>query len=230
MKRILNTISQKWPEYLLEILVITIGILGAFGLNNWNEFRKTSLREADILEEINYEFKENLEEYYQTKKNHQQAAENGQWLLNHYPYFDTISSDSIASRIWGIIGPVTFEPSESTIEALISTQSFNIIKNKELRMHLIKWKDALKDHQKFERYGQTFTVDIMIPYLARYLDLQELSDGEIGSRKLFNEVETKNMFYRRTNFANSMINRNNIENRMIEIIALTEPARSKKDH
>jgi len=70
MKRIINHLKENWIRHGFETLVVTIGILGAFTLNNWNERRKqliildiylTSLQEAindDIenlssIEEVN---------------------------------------------------------------------------------------------------------------------------------------------------------------------------------
>lgn len=60
MKRIVDTLIENWPQYILEMIVIVFGILGAFGLNNWNENRKQASYEIDILRQIKSDIRQNL--------------------------------------------------------------------------------------------------------------------------------------------------------------------------
>lgn len=70
MKKITELIKEKWGEYVIEILVITLGIFGAFILNNWNESRKQNERFKIFTEQLystidkDIEFYNNQELFY----------------------------------------------------------------------------------------------------------------------------------------------------------------------
>lgn len=61
MKKILETLEDKWTEYLLEIVVIIIGILGAFVLNNWYENQKEIKKAISVLKTIESNLQSDLE-------------------------------------------------------------------------------------------------------------------------------------------------------------------------
>ena len=61
MKTILEILQRKWAEYLLEILVIVIGVLGAFILNNWNDQRKLKKEEKVTLSNFKESLKNDLQ-------------------------------------------------------------------------------------------------------------------------------------------------------------------------
>lgn len=63
MKRILHILKEKWPEYILEILVITMGILGAFALNNWNENYKNGQEEKILLLDLKADLEKTLRDF-----------------------------------------------------------------------------------------------------------------------------------------------------------------------
>ena len=52
MKRILTAINEKWPEYLIEAVVIVASIIGAYSLDNWNQNRLDYNRAIDYHRRI----------------------------------------------------------------------------------------------------------------------------------------------------------------------------------
>lgn len=75
MKKILSTLSQKWSEYLLEVLVITIGILGAFGLNSWNGNKQKKENIHKVLDFIKEDLSADIIEIDSAMKGYQMILE-----------------------------------------------------------------------------------------------------------------------------------------------------------
>ena len=136
MKKILETLRIKWAEYLLEIIVIMIGILGAFMLNNWNEARKNTIQEKQLLKELILNLNSNIQEFNINITQQTDLIKSIDLILDHLenkkPY-----NDSLAFHFRELIYLETVTVSNSAYERLKST-GFDIIRSDSLRMEIMQ--------------------------------------------------------------------------------------------
>jgi len=85
MKKILEHLKLEWWKYGLETIVIIIGILVAFALNNWNELRKTHLQDTEFLNNLKVELSVDISAFTDRKSHYQRINEN---IKNTVKLFD----------------------------------------------------------------------------------------------------------------------------------------------
>lgn len=140
MKRILTTLSQKWPEYLLEILVLIIGIYGAFMVDNWNTKRIENAIENNLLRSFKVELEADLADIEINIGLHRNAINSINEIMeaidNDLPYHDSLSYDFGYAMIYTL-----FVHSTSAFEAM-KAQGIEIIRNEKIRDDIITVYDA----------------------------------------------------------------------------------------
>ena len=62
MRKIIKHLKDNWIRHGFETLVVVVGVLIAFTLNNWNETQKIKAAEQALLSSLNKEFRYNLNE------------------------------------------------------------------------------------------------------------------------------------------------------------------------
>ncbi|NVJ85111.1 MAG: hypothetical protein HWE15_02340 [Algoriphagus sp.] len=139
MKRILSILKEKWPEYILEILVITIGILGAFSLNSWNEARIASEFEEEILSLIDKNLEQDAVLLSEELSKAKQAIELTDLLLEQANINPL--NDSLNFWMGKIISFERFKSQSSAFEVLKS-KGIESISNKNLQLSLISYYDV----------------------------------------------------------------------------------------
>lgn len=150
MKKIIETLQRKWVEYLLEIFVITIGILGAFALNSWNQARSNNEFQLNALKGLLQEFTNNQVELERQQKLKREVLDWNRIYLEKLKTNAATSDD--VSKFLGELGARTFNPSNGVLNSLIYSGDIGKIRNDSLRYALTSWPDILADYQEEDLY------------------------------------------------------------------------------
>lgn len=143
MNRLLTTLKEKWPEYFFEILVLIIGIYGAFELSNYGETRTRKKTELEILKSCKTELMADLAEIKWNTEELQKSQKALNLILGLLEN-DGAYHDSLSSHFNYTLLPMHFVHSTSSFETA-KARGLDIISNKELRTKLISLYDSQYD-------------------------------------------------------------------------------------
>lgn len=138
MKRIFETLAHKWPEYILEVLVLIIGIYSAFALERWNENRNEEKFEQATLERILTNLKTDRENLLSIHHYFLKAIYSTEKLLAAKQ--NTPESDSIKYWLANIAQFDRFQPLTNAYEVLKS-RGLDVLRNQDLAYQIGKYYD-----------------------------------------------------------------------------------------
>lgn len=232
MKRILNTLSKKWPEYILEILVITIGIFGAFALNNWNENRKTANAASSILENLSEEFQQNQRELMDIKTMVNGQVASGMALMDLVGKpSEEIEKNNTDSLLYNVLDFVLYSPSEFfTTEA--GADKLEGRKYDNLRKELFDWRLSYGRLYEAFKTLDAKTEDDLVPYLVNTYPMKDIdrygplkwdkgSELKMDKNQIFRDVvfesHLDDMLYRALIYKASLDKMTVSQNKIIEL-------------
>ena len=207
MKKIINHLKDNWIRHGFETLVVTVGILGAFGLNNWNENRKNRNTEEKLLVELKENLAINLARLQNEieKENNSIAAINFvvDHLDNRKPYYD-----SLDVRFRQAFKAYDIVLSTSAFES-IRSKGFEIIHSNSLRNEIIELFDGTYSNLISEtvRIENQFWPSSVLPILHTHFRWEGNTITPIDYEALLNDPTYINMITNRRHFRELAVKR-----------------------
>jgi hypothetical protein len=213
-----------------EIVLVVIGILIALSINNWNQQRIASKKENTLLSELHQEFKENKSQFDRVVENHQLAFDACDAIIAKFPIDPkTVNMDSLSGRMGGLKKRWTFNPSQGIINSLVSTSSFELISNRELRKLLVSWNDVLLDFQEDELNSKKFVMEVLNPFLNNHFHYTSFFSDPRLDLSILESAVFENLIYQRKEHLIDILGRDdefsNIQKTIDRIIELSDPDR-----
>ena len=167
--------TSKYIKYALgEILLVMIGILLALQVNNWNEDKKSSVRERIYLKSLLGDMQNNLIEINTDIADNEMVIKSCDTLLflANKGSYQQINDSKLEEMIISLGNYAKLQLEQGTIEEIFSSGSLQTIQNDKIRGFLVDWERnlvAIKELEEFARNNQEKYLSYLnsfVPYYA----------------------------------------------------------------
>lgn len=139
LRAILNHLRSQWYKYVMEVIVVILGILIAYNLEQWNDARKDKKREIEILKELKSAIDADIKEMKLNIEDHEASILSSKTILKviseNIPYHDSLdvyfSYTHAFTTFSGRVGPIE----------QLKNNNLEIISNDKLRLETISMYD-----------------------------------------------------------------------------------------
>jgi hypothetical protein len=220
MKKILKHFKKNWYRYGLETLVVVMGVLIAFSLNNWNEQGKENKNEQKVLASLLQDFQHNLINLDHALKLYPEMEEREIKMLrlmgldddslNKMDPLDIIRTEYLLTVIV-----------DGTLNSILNSEKLEIIKDEELKKLLTSYPSAVRKFKKREENLEKLILDIQRPLIEKYVSLTDLLDSLNPN---FQIIKAKAVTSNYSGLLNDLQYQNVLMHRYFTSIELTEAA------
>lgn len=165
-----------WKYGVGEILIVIIGLYGAFSLNSFKENSKNEKLKIEYLESLSLDIEKELKILQQNDDEIMVALKT---IHDIKPFLGHKKGnrDSIVSKVFDLFAMVDFYPENSTYRTLINSGDMKLIDNFKLRRtieaHYSRHKTTLKSYKKLANVYENHFANLFV----YNIDFDEIKEG-----------------------------------------------------
>ena len=183
MKKIINHLKENWIKYGFETFVITIGILGAFALNSWNDDRKAQEIEIKLLKEMAAGLKKDLSIFDDNINIHNGGYEASSIILEALT-LDKIYFDSLSIYFAMTHNYTVFSPNTGAYESLKSL-GIEVIENDDIRLGAIGiYEQGYSNLQANIEYCTNYVMNVSMNFNPSHFEEFKFFDADLFNREI----------------------------------------------
>jgi hypothetical protein len=164
--------ANPWVWVPVEIGIVVVGILVAFGLNSWYEGRQAAGREAAHLAALASDFAENVMRLDALARQYDRISGNSLALLRYARRADAAPSDSVLRLLGEVFSSGRFDPVMGAYQGLVHSGGLAQLRDDSLRAGLATFASLLDS-----RYAEHFDTELYVAFNREFV-------GRVGTADL----------------------------------------------